>query len=168
MTDNENMVAALAATCGLAMKVVIEGVTAQLRHAYKQLDEGSVVLQTEFANNLLAPQIERLEKLVPHLDKFVSDIDEVTGVNQPDFEVTEETVTKFYNSIRIENPDDKFMMLMGMVMMHIAEHMPDSIKARATKFLITSLQILMKNNFDLIAMEGEDNEKILVAAMTED
>ena len=37
---------------------------AQLRHAYKQLKAGTVVDQAEFADGLISPAIEYLEKCV--------------------------------------------------------------------------------------------------------
>ena len=40
---------------------------AQLRHAYAQLAAGTVVNQQEFADGLIAPQIERIEKVLRRL-----------------------------------------------------------------------------------------------------
>ena len=55
----------------LAMvELELTGALAQLRHAYMQLDAGTVMKQKEFANGLLAPQIRRLEKL---RDALISD-----------------------------------------------------------------------------------------------
>jgi len=41
----------------------LENIIAQLRHAYSQLASGSVSNQKNFADGLIAPQIERLEEL---------------------------------------------------------------------------------------------------------
>ena len=41
----------------------VAGVLAQLRHAYRNLIDGAVKNQKEFANGLIAPQIRRLERL---------------------------------------------------------------------------------------------------------
>ena len=40
---------------------------AQLRHAYAQLAAGTVVNQKEFADELISPQIERIEKVLRRL-----------------------------------------------------------------------------------------------------
>jgi hypothetical protein len=40
---------------------------AQLRHAYMQLAAGTVVNQKEFAEGLISPQIERIEKVLRRL-----------------------------------------------------------------------------------------------------
>jgi hypothetical protein len=37
---------------------------AQLRHAYAQLNAGTVLNQPEFARGLIAPQIEKIEKVL--------------------------------------------------------------------------------------------------------
>ncbi len=45
----------------------LTGAVAQLRHAYKQLNDGTVINQQEFASGLIAPQIERIEKVIRRL-----------------------------------------------------------------------------------------------------
>lgn len=45
----------------------------QLRHLYTQLNEGHVKCPKELANNLLAPQIERLEKVQQLLEKLLNE-----------------------------------------------------------------------------------------------
>lgn len=47
----------------------VTGITGQLRHAYKQLNDETVTDQKELANGLIAPQIARLEELVILLQK---------------------------------------------------------------------------------------------------
>lgn len=49
------------------VKQQLEGIAAQLRHAYAQLAAGTVVRQQEFAEGLISPQIKRLERLAGRL-----------------------------------------------------------------------------------------------------
>lgn len=49
------------------VKWELEAIAAQLRHAYAQLAAGTVVRQQEFANGLISPQIQRLERLARRL-----------------------------------------------------------------------------------------------------
>lgn len=44
----------------------LDGVIAQLRHAYMQLAAGTVRNQKQFADGLIAPQIRELERFVGH------------------------------------------------------------------------------------------------------
>jgi hypothetical protein len=57
----------------------LEFIIAQLRHAYAQLNAGTVRDQKEFAKGLLAPQIESLEQLAITWDREASTQKESTG-----------------------------------------------------------------------------------------
>jgi hypothetical protein len=48
----------------LAASQELELIISNLRHAYMQLAAGTVRLQKEFADGLIAPQIRKLEKMV--------------------------------------------------------------------------------------------------------
>lgn len=56
MTPNDKTILAM-------VDVELQGVVAQLRHAYVQLAAGAVKKQKMFADGLIAPEIRRLEKL---------------------------------------------------------------------------------------------------------
>jgi hypothetical protein len=47
---------------------VIRRATAQLRHAYAQLLRSAVIDQASFAENLLSPEIKRLERLADRME----------------------------------------------------------------------------------------------------
>lgn len=54
---------------------VLRLVSAQLRHAYKQLSDGAVVNQKEFADGLLSPNIKFLEATCDIYDKYAALLD---------------------------------------------------------------------------------------------
>lgn len=55
----------------------LEVILAQLRHAYTQLKNESVVDQKQFADGLIGPQVSNLEKMVVILQKYLDACEDI-------------------------------------------------------------------------------------------